>query len=255
MKRLSLLLLIPFFLTAGCLKLDETLTLREDGSATLEANYAVSRAAITQLKAMMNIRNQMDSLTGNPPVEQDRLAEVLLDPDEDSIRREMKKYERYGIKIDRLKVDTRESWTTTLIKLSCRSLAEAARSDLFMNYGFSMTRNSDGNYVLHRASANASGESTGFPDADTLRLMSPFLEGFNVVIKVATPGRILKTTAPQKSQMMATWTFSFDKDPNSIIALQNQAFSVIFENKGREGKTFALPEIRQAKPIPAPAAP
>jgi len=245
----SFRLLVPFLaiLLSGCLKLEETFTIRADGSATLDLVYDISEQAVSQMKAMLKVKEQMAALAGEEPAPQDARLELFLNPVEDQIRRELKQYEQFGITVDRLRVDARDNWRHVQLKATCKNLNDLAKADFFDNCGFSLSKDKSGNYVLFRNPASGNETSAGLSDPETLKLMTPILEGFTTTFKIATPGKILQSTAHTKSAYSASWEFNFNKDPSAINKLQDQQFKIVFESKTLEGKSYKLPEIFQKK--------
>lgn len=242
------LILALTMLTGGCLKLEETFTIRPDGSASLDLIYAISEQAVMQMKAVLKVRDQLAYLSGEEPAAADPWSGLFLNPVEDQLRRELKKYEKLGIVVDRLKVEARDNWRHVQLKVTCKSLADLARTDFFPEYGFSLSKDADGAYVFFRDRENRDGASSGsIPDPETLKLMTPVLGGFNTVFKVNTPGRITKSNAHAKSLYGAAWEFSYDKDPNAVTRLQDQQFKITFEGKGSDGKSLNLPAVSQRR--------
>lgn len=254
MKILPSLLPLLAVLGSGCLKLDETFTIRPDGSATVELVYAISEPAVSQMKAILKVRDQMATLSGEPSISPDDRMELFLNPVEDSMRREIKKYERQGVSIERLKVETRDNWRHVQMKVACKSLTDLAKTDLFAQYGFSLSRDSDGNYTIFRDRESRNADSSaGMVDPATLKLMTPVLEGFSAIFRINTPGRILQANAHTKSIRSVSWEFSFDKDPNAVVALQDQQFKIVFEGRGADGKPLALSPFNPTMAVPAKA--
>lgn len=254
MKTLRLLVPLLAILGSGCLKLDETFTIRADGSATLELVYAISEPAVNQMKAILKVRDQMAALSGEESISPDDRMELFLNPAEDSLRREIRKHEKLGVTVERLKVESRDNWRHVQLKVACKSLADLAKTDIFAQYGFSLSRDSDGNYTLFRDRESRNADSAaGMVDPATLKLMTPVLEGFNAIFRVNTPGKILQANAHTKSIRSVSWEFSFDKDPNAITALQDQQFKIVFDGKGADGKAFSLSPFNQKTSVPPKA--
>ena len=69
--------------------------------------------------------------------------------------------------------------------------------------------------------------------------MAQLMEGFRAVIRVRTPGRILETNAPEKTDNSATWTFDLEKDPQALQKIQRLAPRIVFEGKG-----LKIPDFR-----------
>jgi hypothetical protein len=248
MKSLRLLLPALALLASGCLKLEETFTIRADGSATLDLVYDISEQAVSQMKALLKVKAQMAALTGDEPVAQDDRLELFLNPAEDQIRRRLKPYEKLGITVDRLRVETRDNWRHVQLKATCKNLTDLAKADFFADCGFSLSRDKDGNYTLVRDPESQNETPAGLPDPETLKLMTPILDGFSTTFKIATPGKIIRTNAHSKSAYAVSWEFNFNKDPSAINKLQDQQFKVVFEGKTLEGKSYSLPAISQKKP-------
>ena len=254
MKALRYLVPLVAILASGCLKLDETFTIRADGSANLELVYSISESAVNQMKAMFKVRDQMAALSGDAPSSQDDRMELFLNPVEDQIRRELKKYEKLGVTVDRLKVEERDNWRHVELRVSCKSLADLARTDFFPQYGFSLSRDPNGSYTFFRDRESGNENSpVSMMDPATLKLMTPVLEGFDVIFKINVPGQVLQSNAHVKTARGVSWEFSFDKNPNAVVALQEQQFKIVFEGKGSDGKAFSLPEVSQKAVVRAKA--
>jgi hypothetical protein len=181
-------------------------------------------------------------------------SELFLNPIDSQIRREMKKYEKFGIILERLKIETRDNWRHVELKLSCKNVADLQKMSFFSQYGFSLSKDEEGNYSFFRERETANADSSAnLPDATTLKMMAPVLEGFNAVFRVNTPGKVLKTNAHIKTLRNVSWEFNYDRDPNTIMALQNQQFKIVFEGKTADGKAFTLPEVIQKRAAPQKA--
>lgn len=250
LRPFSLLLLVGF---CGCLKLDQALTLNGDGSGRFEVTYSISEQTIGQLRAIYKLREDMDGAAGEATEYTlgQQCLRRYLEPDEGGIRQDLKNYERYGVTIKKLTVESRGAARHVTLKLDFSSLAEVANTPLFQQYGFSVSENADGDYVLARAPMDTS----PLPEADlsseeATRVLSPLLSGFRVTLKVNTPGAIRATNAPKRSLRSAAWVFDFGDDPYALRTLQRVTPRVIFSGAGID-----LPEVKQAPSPPAlPAA-
>jgi hypothetical protein len=218
-------------LVAGCIKLDQTLTIKPDASGTLDVNYSISEDAVVQAKAALKLKQQMtmESDRGPADVMDGEIGRVFLNPVEDEIRKEVGKYAKNGLKVDSLKVTTKDGWRTVKMRLSFKDLGSVAKTDFFAENGFTISKDSTGNYVLLR---EASGHNAYLLNPDMMQLLTPIMSGFNVVVNVVVPGKILKTSAHRTSGNTATWSYNFDRAPDALLALQSQQFSIVFESKG-----------------------
>ena len=226
---------VALTLAAGCIKLNESLTLKEDGSGSLDVTYSIAEQTITQLKAMNKLRDQLAIVSGDPSdvAAKDDLSALFMDPVEDSMRKRLKGYEKFGITAPTVRVESRNAGRYVTLKLLFDNLANAAKADFFQEHGFFLSKNAKGNYLLNRpAEAPDGSTSMDFSDPESVKLLTPLLGGFKVVIKVNTPTKILDSNATEKAARSATWSFDFDKDPKAVLALQRQAFTVLFDGTG-----------------------
>jgi len=235
-------LALPF--TAGCMKLDQALTLRPDGSGVVELKYSMSEETIVQFRAMLDLRDKLMAVQGaqENDSEQSRLHEVFLNASEEQVRNELRKYEKVGVKIDTLKVQSVDGWRQTHMVLLFDSLATLAETEVFKDYGFNLTKNKDGDYLLSRppeSSMAGADADNSLLDPDGLKMVTPILAGFHAGFRITVPGRVLSSTAHRKGTQNAVWNFDFDTDPNALVALQNQAFEVTFD-----GKDAKLPQVK-----------
>jgi len=243
MRTVQLVFLSLLVVSAGCIKVDQKLTIREDGRGSLALDYSISEQSITQIKAMFKLRDQLAELSGetSPPVPVSEESLLFLNPDEKAIGRKMKSYEELGIHVEKLKVRTVNAWRHVEMQARFDDLANLAKADFFSDYGFSLSKDANGNYLLSRPRMEAAGDAASdYLGKNTVELLTPILSGFNVVLSVTTPGIILDTNAPRKSTYSAAWIFDFNRNPNAFLGLQRQDFRIVFS-----GKDISLPEIRQ----------
>jgi hypothetical protein len=97
----------------------------------------------------------------------------------------------------------------------------------------------EGNYILKREKFpdNAAADMT--MNADTVTLLSPVLNGFNATFHLTPPGKILKSNGTV-TQNTASWTFDYNAEPASLLALQRNELNATFEG----GRDINLPLIR-----------
>lgn len=226
-------LILSAILLNGCLNLDQTLTIQKDGSAILDVTYSLTENSIIQAKAMLKLKEQINTYSANtkPNPVQDTYVRLLLDPVQDSIRKELDSYKPYGITVKHLRVETRREFRYVSIRLAIDDLGKATKTDLFRVCGFSLTKTTNDNYRFLLPRSTVQLESSSLNESD-IRMLSPILNGFHVQIKLVTPSQILKTNAHKSSENTAEWVFDFDDNPNAIVALQNQNFDVLFAGPG-----------------------
>lgn len=238
---------------AGCIKVEQDLIINEDASGSLDLKYSISETTVQQIEAMHNLRKDLDEAAGRvaPTPQGTDFSRLLLNPILDEIRGKLKEYEKAGISIEKLEVKSRDARRSVEIKLQFDSITKVSGTDFFKQFGFSLTKDANGNYLLDRAPQVAEPPAgIRFDDPQVVRTLTPLLGGFSVTLGVRTPGKILSSTAPIKGPYTAGWRFEFDRDPAALTALLTQRFAVTFDGKG-----LNLPEIRSATPPARPASP
>ncbi len=237
-----------FFLAAvlilpGCIKVDGTLSLEKNGAGNLELIYALPEQTVTQMKSMFKLRDQLDSVMGQtvPKTLEDDFEQAFFDPSEDRIKQLVKKYEKSGITLDTLKVETRNAVRNVILKLMFSDLKQLSSADFFQKHGFSLFRNKNDTYTFTRSPDTGQTPSQApLTEAESVGMLSPILGGFRVALKVNTPGRIIETNASRKTLYNAAWIFEFDKNPKALETLQKQSMKIVFDGKGSQ-----RPEVRQ----------
>jgi len=237
-------MLVAIAALTGCITLDQKLVIRGDGSGTCEFSYSVSEQTIEQMRAMLQLRRQMAIAAGEANAEHlDVNPHYMIDIDEDRIRTELSKYEKLGLSVERLTTDNRKERRSVYIEARFENLAKLAEADFFQEYGFSLFRNEQGNYVLYRAPSADPGElPVEMSDPATVRNLTPLLSGFRIVASVTVPRAIIETNASRPSQFTAEWEYDFDKNPEALLDLQRTEMRVVFDGEG-----VKLPRVRHAR--------
>jgi hypothetical protein len=238
-----LLLTLAALLLNGCIRMEQIITLRADGSGTMDLTYSIAEESVTQIEAMRKLEEEMEAASDEtlsvPPAEDD--TRLLFSPTYEDLHGRLKSYERLGIRVEKLEVKSREARRQVHVKLAFTNLAAAAHADLFRKYGFSLTRLPDGDYRVFRPPMTSAAPAVTALDQETERVLTPFLAGLSVSLTLHPPGRIISTTAPIKSATGATWMFEFDRDPNVLAALQREKFEIVFAGKDLNLPTFEIP--------------
>jgi len=247
---LALLACIMTALTCcGCLKADLMLEIGKDGSGSLEASYTITENSIAQLNSMVNLSHQLNKIglgTSEKPAADPEIL-LFLDPDENRIRSNLAKYEKHGLKIDKLRVRSRNSQRSVDLRLNFDNIAEVAKADFFADNGFSLYRRKSGDMLFHRKSMNADNpDKDALLDPEAQKMVAPILGGFMVTVKVLTPGRVLETNADSSGLKSATWIFDQDRDAKAFQRLQNQTYMILIE-----GADITIPDIRIVTQAPA----
>jgi hypothetical protein len=218
----------------GCIQAEPTLILKEDGSGTFDLEYSISEQSITQFRAMMRLRDELMAASGKPAAPpDDPLIMLFYNPAEKAFTTFFSKYKANGIRIAKISVDTRNASKKTHIRLDFESLSQIAQTDLFTNHRISLQKNKAGDYILKRDKTDKDSSNKTLSQQEHEGL-TPLLGGFNVTVRVNTPGMILRSNAAKTSRFTAQWTFNYNKNPHAITDLHDSLMQLTFAGKNIE---------------------
>jgi hypothetical protein len=221
--------------SAGCFRLEQTLSLNRDASGQYDVNYSIAERTIGRVHAVLKARQEMTKPgdEAGEPVEQDYYARLFLDPDEKQLAQELKKHEQYGVTVERLSVRSAGEQRHVTMILRFRDIAELQKAKLFQEYGFSLGRIRGGHYQFYRPGHElADGMPVDITRPAILKFLSPILGGFRVRTEVRMPGRILRTNAHAKSPYAARWQFDSASDPRAPVRAMGEDMVIVFDGRG-----------------------
>ena len=252
MKRFLALLPVLMMAFAGCVNVEQKITLDKNGGGEYDVVYSMPEKTVNQLTALFALKDQLiEAYEGNlpAPVPDDRLARIFANPSEDQIREEVGKYAKLGLKIEDVKVDTSKAARTVRLRLSFTDIGELAKAEFFRRYGFSLAKTTEpvNRYVLQRSPrVDTSLEPPDFTDPEVLKTLTPVYTGFRVVTEIRVPGRVLKSNAHAGSRYAATWIYDFDADKRAVTAFQSDDMRVEFDGADLDLPVFDL----EPEPVP-----
>ena len=119
----------------GCLEVDETLTINPDGSGTCELAYSISEEAIVQMKAMLKLKEQMEEGSGEfDKTDKGRASDytfLFADPADEQLRVGFRQYEKQGLVLEDVKVETRDALRHVKMKITFPGLENLAETEFF----------------------------------------------------------------------------------------------------------------------------
>jgi len=228
MKRFLALAILAAFAAAGCMKMEQEVTLKADGSADVHLVFGMKK----------------EMFQGDPAKE----AEFS----EEGFRKRFEEEDRAGVELKSVEVEEKDGWKYADIEMSCKDLAIAlttAAGDAGPKAkSFSLTKNDEGNYVLEIKDENAGKIGGGDMPPEQKKKMQEMMKaqmaGLRIAITYKLPGDIVETNAHTKGKREASWVFDADKDPDFFEKLEaagKEPIRVVFEGKGLE-----LNEIKPA---------
>jgi hypothetical protein len=223
---------------AGCVKVDQTITLNKDGSGTLDMRYGMSEQTIAQLEAMQQMSQTMGE---DAAMDQDSPFEF----DEAKVREEFEATKPEGVELVALSSETVDGWKFIDMKIAFDDLAALKRTELFEDSDLSLRRDDDGNYVLTQASGpddmtdmGGAGGDEGAMEQQMIEQMAAMFAGLRLETRVVVPTRIIDTNGTVVDEKTASWVFDIDEDPSVLTKLDAMKLRVVFAGKG-----LSLPEL------------
>ena len=217
----------------GCVKVEQTLTLKKDGSGTLDMRYGMSEQTIAQMEAMEKMAESMGQ-------EEDAEAESgsPFDFDEAEIREQFETSAPEGVKLVSLDSESVDGWKYMNLKLAFDDLAALRQTEFFSDGAMSLTKNADGNYVL----VQSTGAEDAMPPtpsdggdaaaAAMLEQMSAMFAGMRIATTVIAPSEVLESNATETDGRKASWVFDVDEDPAVLTKLKQMNLRMVFKGKG-----------------------
>jgi hypothetical protein len=210
---------------AGCIKLDQTLTLNADGSGSLRLRYGMSEDTIAQWEAM----EQMAVLSGqrSPPK-----RHMPLDFDLGQVRAELDAHRTAGVGLTTLSSEVVEGWRFIDLEVAFEDVRALKRVRLFKGSRLAIRPMGRDDYRITQeggASARLWDDAAG---RQLLEQIPGMLAGLRVVQTLVVPGDIIATNAPRVEGRRATWVFDIEADPDVMNTLTDTDLALTFEGRG-----------------------
>ncbi|OQW96749.1 MAG: hypothetical protein BWK77_03760, partial [Verrucomicrobia bacterium A1] len=202
-------------LLGGCIHVEETLKIEKDGSGVIDITYGMSEENADRMQELA--QTMIANAEGGAST-----ASMPFGSSEEQIRNDFKEYEASGVALKSISTEDRDGWKYRRLVIGFPSLAALAETGFLSDRNLSVSRDEGGNYVFCQLSdpkAQPAGLN-GNGDPQTEAAMKEIMKGFRAVVRIETPGRILETTATDKTDRSATWTFDFDEDPKALERIQ-----------------------------------
>ena len=215
-------------LAAGCVQIEQNLTLNPDGSGVVRLTYVASEdtGSLAQQTAREMLRQTL-ALSGGTA----RLPQDMTDAE---IRTQFAGYAKYGVQLDQLHTEHRQGCAIRRGVISFKTLSGLARA-LVPERTVALTRDARGNYILLQQPGGGDSLVNRFAAvaADEAKpLVAELFRSFRATVKVAVPGRVLEANATQTEQASATWRFDSDKEPQALANALQRPMRLTFEGHG-----------------------
>ncbi|WP_462319778.1 hypothetical protein [Halochromatium sp.] len=220
------------FTATGCIKVDQTLTLNQDGSGTLDIRYGMSEQAIAQLEAMEKMGQAMQE-NGGEPIDMEADTPFDLDFDEAQVRQEFEAKKLEGVEMVSATSETVAGWRYMDLELSFEDLEALKQTDFFDDSELSLSKDAEGNYVLvQRSTEGDAGGDMDDMDPQMLKQMATMFAGMRIANRFVVPTEIIETNATEVDGQTAAWVYDIENDPAILTQLQDFNMRVVFSSKG-----------------------
>lgn len=214
-------------LAAGCVQIEQELTLRADGSGTVRVAYAAPETEQTMMQqAAREMLKHTMALGGTT-----RLPQDMTDAE---IKKQFEGFAKHGVKLEQLTSERKPGRLIRRGVISFKNLEGLSRA-LLPERTLALTRDARGNYQLSQQAGGghtlASRLGTVAAD-DSNPLVAELFKGFRATVRITTPGRILDGNAAQTEGNTAQWRFDFDQDAQAVAKLLQRAMRLTFEGRG-----------------------
>ncbi len=215
--KLFVMVVVAFGLV-GCLKVDQTLNINNDGSGSLSMSYSMQESTIRQMEAMAAMEGE-DS------------GDMDFEFDEESVREDLKQLEEHGITVKTVESEVKDGWRVMNIELDFEDIAALMKTDFYDEDTFTISKNEAGNYVI-KTVAEEMEQPDEEMDAAMLQSMAPMFAGMRITQHINVPGDIVKSNAAKVDGKTASWIYDIDEDPTVIQKMQNMTIELEFDGSG-----------------------
>jgi hypothetical protein len=226
MRRFGLGLSVLVLLLAGCIKVDQTLTLNADGSGRLALRYGMSEQTLAQLKAMEQLAAQ-----GGEGLSMEQDTPFEFDPEQ--VREDFAADKPDGVELVDVSSEVVDGWKYIDLEVAFDDIRALKRTELFEDSELAIEPLANGDYRIMQRSGDEdlSGDAAG---QELMQQMAQLLAGFRIAQTLIVPGDIIETNAPEVDGRTATWVFDIEQDPNVIQTLNETDLSLTFSGDGVE---------------------
>jgi len=217
---------------AGCVQMEQEITLKADGAGELKFNSAVSEQTIAQIEALQK------AFQDNP----DAKAQGGMSFDEKSLRAAFEKQKDAGVELKSLKVESADGIRRISLEASFKDLAAAARATGGDKAdSISLVKNAEGNYVL-TLGADQLGNKVPEEQRPVAKAM---MAGLKVALKLNLPGDIAESNATKTDGRSASW----------VLDITDEKIFELMEKLGKEGFRVTIKgaglDLKEIKAEPA----
>ena len=231
----GLLALLLVGWSAGCVRVEQTLRLNDDGSGSLSLRYGMAESDLAEMESLAKSQLAEEGVTEAAPVNP-------FEFDEAQVRKDFEDYRSLGVTLEDIRTEVVEGWKYMSLRIAFTSLAGLGQTEFLSDRQVTLKRLAEGRYELVQAAPPGTDEATEAMDPEA---MAGLMKGFRAVLRVELPGAVVETNADEKEGARASWIFDVDKDARALERAQRVAMRVVFEKPGLSLVEYASPVIAE----------
>lgn len=223
------IVLLGVVLSTGCLRIEQEITLKDDGSGTIALEYNALEPTVGRIAEAHALAVELAETAGTPPP--DPTTHPLFLFDTNALLARWEAHAPDGVELTGLEIFRRGGRRHVELEATFPSLDALAASPLFGHGQFLEHRRTDrGDHELAvRVGTEPPKDAPDLRDDDLRTVVRPFLTGFRYQLTVRTPTRVLTANTFRRTTLEATWNYDFEIDPASFVAMQTTPMIVIYD--------------------------
>ncbi len=224
-------------LLAGCIKVDQELSLNADGTGTFHVRYGMKQETISQIDAMSRAgaKENAAATTQSP-----------FQFDEKKVRKDFETYARDGVTLDSFAAAETNDWKFIDLRMKFASLAGLMKTDFLSDRKLTLLREENGNYILEQRPDSPHVPESNADNPAVQDMMKELMKGFHAGIAVRVPGDVLESNGTASGRVVS-WTFDLEQDPQALKKAQQLNMRVVFKGDGLNLPGAARPPAPQPK--------
>lgn len=210
-------------LAAGCLRVDQALTLNADGTGRLHVRYGMKQETIRQFEATDPSRSE----AGGAPA----AKSPFLRFDEKQVREDFKVYAQDGVTLESFRAEEKEGWRYVDLDMRFASLPGLLKTEFLSDRRLTLRRNAEGDYVLEQHPDNPHVPEKHAEDQAAQDMLREVMKGFRATMTVTAPGEVIDSNGTATGRVVS-WVFDLEKDPHAMAKAQQLCMRVVFRGAG-----------------------
>lgn len=237
------MILTCVLLGGGCVKIDATLGLKRDGSGTLRALYGMPTFLVKQVEMTRQWTRALvlaEGASTNAPLP---ALDIPMIFDEAVLKSKFAAMSGDGVVLESLKTRDQGGWKYVDFTIKFSQLESLMKQSFLKDCSVAFKRLGDDSCKLAIGLPECGGAMEGGREwaPDTQAKLTPFLNGFRVVVRIDLPDEIRNSTSTMSDLRRATWEWDYDKDVHVLENLSQEKMIVVFDGSKTRIRDFEKP--------------